>query len=715
MSLPNNNYYLAPPPFPYSPSSPHHMDELRGWASEVVQQGRNYLRMQPAYRFIQEGLDIVNGDYDRVQFNNLSNAQTASTLRAIKELIASQTNLRVIPAFSTEHKDYYNTSLLLNKMYMAWQSMTFADRSIRKVWQFASVCGTGYAGIRWDTDYWYEGKGDIVLDAYGPDSVIPIGLPHSHDIQKAYLVALCIPTPIHEVLDKYPMAAPLLKPHLGPTIQGKGGIMQRGVELATAALRFVVTGSVREQDTITWPSVDVYYLYIDDKSINDGLESIAMGEPGTTWEYTVPYLGQRILAGMDSSGNPLFRDATKKDCRLYPNRRLIKFAGSNGMVDVCLNPNPQDQVSPYTHRKVPLVQFRADDWPWGFLGFPLTKSTAPLERSMGNVLRGYIDATNVSLNPPTQYDRNTMSEAAAQAINTRIPGMRAPFDGMMGGGKDSFKPLLGADYLRPQQGALDFMRQCESWIKEWIGSGDAAALARARQLPSGDSTERLLEAMGPLIKDQSRNMELSVTQVGEMWKSCAFQWYGAPRRFELVGLPGVTDEDIDYDPGNLVPAEIDGLPTPASWSDRAQRHVRLFTFKVHPYSIHEMNSMSRRLFFLQLFRGGFPIDPWTLAEMMDIHNFGPKPMIPDATVEGGQREAATVIELWLAWKQMMAKISAAEAAGQAQAQGGEGGAGGSGGGPRPSGGQRGRPPTAQQPPSLAQKGDGRSIVRESRK
>lgn len=707
MPLPNNNYYLAPPPFPYTASDTRYMDTIRGWSSEVIQQGRNYLKQQPAYRFIQEGLDIVNGDFDRVNFNNLSNAQTAMTLRAIKELIASQTNLRIIPAFATEHKDYYNTATLLNKMYMGWSGMTFADRSIRKVWQYASVCGTGYAGIRWDSNYWYEGKGDIVLDAYGPLDVIPVGLPHSHDIQKAYIVALCIPTPIHEVLDKYPNSLPLLKPHLGPSIQGKGGVMQRGVELATAALRFVVSGSVREADPVTWPTVELYYLYVDDKSINDGTEPVVMGEPGTTWEYKVPYLGQEIPANGESG---TYRRATAKDCRLYPNRRMIVCVGSNGAIDGCLNPNPCEQVSPYTHSMVPLVQFRADDWPWGFLGFPLTKPTATIERSTGNVLRGYVDATNVSLNPATGYDRNTMSEAAAQAVNLRIPGMRMPYDGMMGGGKDSFKPLMPADFYRPNPQSLDFMRQCESWIKEWIGSGDAAALARARQLPSGDSTERLLEAMGPLIKDQSRNMELSVTQVGNQWKCCAFQFYGAARRFELLGLPGVTDEDIDYDPGNLVPAG------PGSWYDRAKAHVRLFTFKVTPYSLHEMNSMSRRLFFLQLFRGGFPIDPWTLADLMDIHNFGPVPQIPDEAVEGGMREASTVLEKWLAFEQMKVKIAAAMAAGQQQAAGGEGGAGGGAGGVhKPGGPQVGRPPTAQNPPAMAVKGDGRTLIRESKK
>ena len=52
-------------------------------------------------------------------------------------------------------------------------------------------------------------------------------------------------------------------------------------------------------------------------------------------------------------------------------------------------------------------------------------------------------------------------------------------------------------------------------------------LARARQLPSGDSQEKLLETLGPLVKDQSRNMEQPIRAIGEMWKSNFMQFITA--------------------------------------------------------------------------------------------------------------------------------------------------------------------------------------------
>jgi hypothetical protein len=93
------------------------------------------------------------------------------------------------------------------------------------------------------------------------------------------------------------------------------------------------------------------------------------------------------------------------------------------------------------------------------------------------------------------------------------------------------------------------------------------------------------------------------------------------------------------------------------------------------------------------------VDPWTLSELFDIKNFGELPLIPDP-VTGEMRRAQTIMERWLAWMQMQAKI--------------QGAMGGGGGGQR-GGGKTGRPPTAQQPPTLENKGGVRPIVRESKR
>jgi hypothetical protein len=59
--------------------------------------------------------------------------------------------------------------------------------------------------------------------------------------------------------------------------------------------------------------------------------------------------------------------------------------------------------------------------------------------------------------------------------------------------------------------------------------------------------------------------------------------------------------------------------------------------------------------FLQLARTpGFPLSWWTLADVWDIKNFGPKPRNP----ETGE-EYQTELELWIAQKQIETHIAAA--------------------------------------------------------
>lgn len=110
------------------------------------------------------------------------------------------------------------------------------------------------------------------------------------------------------------------------------------------------------------------------------------------------------------------------------------------------------------------------------------------------------------------------------------------------------------------------------------------------------------------------------------------------------------------------------------------------------------------MIFLQLWRDGrFPLDPYTLAEVLDVPNFGPPP--------SGTKN---VIERWKAFQIESAAVMAeVQKLIQSEMQGGDmfsqlkniiGQAGN---------GNIGRPPSGQQLPKLEGRPDGRQIVSES--
>lgn len=716
MAALRDNGYMAPKAFNTRGEVVCSPSELLSWSNEAVRDSRSYLRLQPAYPYIQTGMDMINGTWQKSGVQSLSDASLELTVRNLKELVAAQTNIRIIPAFKTEIAEFTNQRDILNKSFMAWQQMTFADRQLRKAWQFACGAGTGYLGERWDRSYHYKGKGDLVWEAYGPMDVLPLGLPRNHDIQKAYSVTIKIETPLHEARRTFPLFADQIRASRENS-KGRGTVISQAVKYASAALRRFGPGANQESESAPWETVDIYYQYIDDDEVNETGEDIYMGPTGTNWAYTVPYVGKRIRVGT-RNGEAIYRDAKREDCLLFPNKRLIIATD-----DLVLTPDPQDQVSPYWHGKFPIVQLRADDWAWNFLGFPLTRAGSSLEKGNNELMRGMIDSCNARLSPATAYDRNTMSDALASTLNTRLPGNRIGLD-MTFSGDHQFRPLLPVNYYEFPAYIPELVTQNEGRITHQMGVADAVALSRARQLPAGDSIDKIMESLGPLIRDQSRNMEQSIRGIGEMWKSDFFQFISARRRMELIGPDGVSNEDFDYDPGTMIPngqtvekyvaesgTTIDMEQTDVHgnvpYFTRARWHKDNFQFTIIPYSLHELNSITRKLFHLQLMRTGFPIDWWTLADLFDIKNFGEPPKFRDPE-SGELRNATTVMEKYVVQMEIQQRIAAALQ--QASAPGG--------GGPMPGKKPVGRPPTGAEPPVLEQKSTDagtRSTIRESRR
>ena len=66
----------------------------------------------------------------------------------------------------------------------------------------------------------------------------------------------------------------------------------------------------------------------------------------------------------------------------------------------------------------------------------------------------------------------------------------------------------------------------------------------------------------------------AVNEVGELWTGTALQFYDAARRMEVLGLDGLTKEDIDDRPGSLIPEGVN-----------SESHVRKFGFECEQGSL----------------------------------------------------------------------------------------------------------------------------------
>jgi hypothetical protein len=241
---------------------------------------------------------------------------------------------------------------------------------------------------------------------------------------------------------------------------------------------------------------------------------------------------------------------------------------------------------------------------------------------------------------------------------------------------------------------------------------DIVAMAKAKLNVGAEGIEKLLEASGPVVKDICRNMEQPVSQLADMVKALFFQYYTVSRRIQILGEDGWTEQDFDYDPGSMIPSHspeefaaagrtLAGAQiTPEKESryhqiERARMYCNNFYYHQTPNSLHQQQQMSRKLLFVQLASKGIvPIDPWTLAEVCDIPNYGPPP-----------RGTNTVFERYMAWLDIQHELAQEMGAGAGQTRGPKGGQKGTGG----------RAPSGGAPAMIRGKDGGtRSTITESR-
>lgn len=638
-----------PDPVWRAPSSDKRPTYKLGWLKEQIQQGEGYVRNARATQNVDESIDLIAGMDTEKLGPGRSTIQYNRLKREIREIVAVSSTLRPVPAFRSDNPDFTHHVTVLNKCWRAWWGGTFADRAVRKAKQWAAVTGTGYLSPMFTQDFWVAGRGDIQLFDYGVEAVLPVQMGKDGDLQKAYVVIVKSEIPVAMAHAMFPTFQDMIVPD-----RTKPGWFNRTwkrikQQYASPALNAAARD---KRDDSPFPVCDFYTAYILDLSINESGHDVPMGDPDSTWFYKVPSYGTTQQVGQTVDGRAIEVKVGPEQARLYPLRRMMQSFNN------CL---VYDGTGKRWDAKVPLVRFTCDDWPWEPFGIPLTKDGAGIQDSIQKLMRNVQDSAEVRLDPPLVYDEGTLAKTLMETLDLRRAGQRigAPLQMV----EKFIQTILPKEHY-------DVPPWIESWINGLKGDmdylsalPDMKALAKARQIPSGDSIEKLLELSGPISQDIGRSDERSLCELANMVKCDFFQWYTTRRRMQMLGEDGVTEEDFDFEPGELVPSHMAGedplKPSKYDNLKRAQFYQNSFFYQTTPGQIHQTLHASRKLMTIQQKKTGFPIDPWTEAEIFDTPNFGPPP-----------KGADTILERWIAWQFMKAEI-AKEVAQLSQPMGGD--------------------------------------------
>jgi hypothetical protein len=441
-----------------------------------------------------------------------------------------------------------------------------------------------------------------------------------------------------------------------------------------------------------------------------------MGDPGTSWYYKVPSLGQPIFGGM-RNGEPYNRPAMVEDCRIYPNLRLI-------ITSAGLDRPMYDGTSFDWDSKIPVIQYTVDDWAWEALGRSLVGDVASIETTIRKHERLIDQVQTAKKNPPMGYNLDDNGGTKIEHFDIFEPDVRL---GLAGG-----EPIKTFQSLLPDTVTLD--EKDFNWLKylgekelAQLGMNDVGNLANMKLNIANDTADKMLESIGPIAKGIAMRIEKGNKRVGERMKTLIPQWFDAARLIEYVGPDNIAKEMFDYNPDDMVPSHLPdelvggAFPTTASMYDRLTR-AKFFAKKLRlvsvPNTLLRITAMQRQMLMLQLKRSGAPLSWSTVMRILDVANWGDSPGSTEKEKFFNEETELQVMAIiakakaYMKLKEMGIDPSILEG-GEQQGKGGKGG-GGKGPGGQHAGG---RPPTGQKPPRLAAKGGAggtpRTVVKES--
>lgn len=664
-----------------------------GWLDDAVSQGQAWLKSQRGYPDFRKALDILSGtgvsgpkaDYrSRVSTNRLK--------RNVREITGTMAKLRPTWGYHSDNTAFASNAAMMNKVIRAWYLECFADRQIKQALQYAAATCRGWIRPVYRRDMAGTGHGDIRLLTYGAPCVLPLQLPASGDWQDCYAITILEEMPVWMAHGMWPRYQDRLRPTSSRFWYANDAV--RNASKGNLWVRMFGSRASGSADTgLVDLLVPVRYTYVNDLTINRTTQPIPMGEPGSDWSYTVPYIGQDIFMGNDPrSGTPLYRKATENDARLYPYRRLLIST------DQC---NMYDGPSFDWHGKFPLVSFCPDEWPWEPLGFSLVHDGYELQNAINEIARGNMDKTRASLDLPLAYDFNAVAEKDARGIDPMMPRGRYGYDGAASDAPP-FRPTVPDEYYKVTPESMQLWEKFEQVMDSQQAINDVMALAKLRGAGGITDLDKVLEANGPIIEDMSRGMEPPLRDLGVMVKYLILQYYTTARVMQWVGADGVSMEVFDFNPNSLVPSHLPGestnMESPTSKIVRARTFADNLRFFILPNSLHEITQMAMKLGLIQLRKAGVKISSQTIAESWNVPNYG--------TIDGN-----TEIEKWKSEQEMDLEFAArAKELASALGLGGPPGAPGAGGKK-----SEGRPPSGQAAPKLKDKPtEARSTITESK-
>jgi hypothetical protein len=602
----SNGGALNPPP-----ALEEYQSKLLGWIQEGVEEGNDMIRAEPGYQKIDKAIQTIMGADRDLSRPDAVAPTTNRTGKIALDLASGLTDTKPFFEYRTYNQRYEKQGELSGKLAHAWWVNSMADQRFADgiKWNLAA----GSAGMRL---VYSREAGDLELQAYDPRDVLPVRPNDMLSYQSCMAVILRRWRSDNHLRALYPAKAAQIRPDRDGTFARMlpQGMAQR---FKSALLGHAMSGSHQEMKS---PGCDLYTVEVKDDSTNETGYTVLMGPHG-------------------KAGNPLqpwcYSVEPKK--AMYPRGRVIEATKTAVLYD---GPNP------YWHGKFDIFKLTLDTWPWSWTGKAALHDLLPLQRQLDETFRAIGDKVNKWARPGVIADRNSIPRALMDKLDTRSAGMKLFHNPIAGKGV-----TLVEENLNDLGALLALIERLIAEMEFVSGATDVTNFAKLGQIPSGETVEKMMEAMSPAVRMRSRVMEAFLRDFAFAVLSNFMQFYDMPKRVRILGPQGQTLEDFDYVRDDLIPAYVHredldrlGNPTEAARArgprpahERAMEFLPMFGFYIAPGSLLSASEVTEQMKYLMLARMGV-IDNITLLEKLGVQNIG------------AQGAPSTIMER-LAWQQ----------------------------------------------------------------
>jgi hypothetical protein len=440
--------------------------------------------------------------------------------------------------------EYSKTQSLLNKMAKGWAGNGNFERTLAFCTMFGTLT-TAPAKVYWNPfARGHSGDpsdGDISFESLSISSVLRLGI-QDWDIQNDECVIYRRTRTLDWIKRAFPRMGKLVKAEEAKSkytvdVQSPVTVMPSVFQNLSPGMKRMMGAGDRTSVTSVYPKAEVREFWKRDDMVNTSPNKIWVGPEGSSWGYWV------------SPGQ-----------KMYPRGRLIIRA--NGVT-------LYDEPNPYFHRRYPFALLGLNAVPWQEYAMSLISPWMKQQDILNQILAGVIQCVKKAINPALMASKSAINPEAMRAIDSSKPNLKITYSQ-----NASSPPIWQAPPNVPAY-VLQTYGLVQKSMQQSSGAAAVGDAAGKKQVPGGDTLDKITFAKNTPIRMMGRNLEGFVDEVGSLWTATALQFYDAGRRMELLGEQGMTKEDTDDTPGSLIPHGINSEAFVRRWQLKCDKGTLL--------------------------------------------------------------------------------------------------------------------------------------------